>query len=174
VDGGETSLYAGKQKFSINGGIAMDTTKVSNSVFFYEHEFYVFSNFSSFAIEWKERLWMTSEHAYHSEKFHDEALKEAIQQTRSAHDALKLSHEHRASYRPDWDLVKLRIMKEILRAKVEQHPYVKKKLLDSGTRPLIEDSWRDDFWGWGPNKNGSNHLGRLWMEVRSEFMNTSL
>jgi predicted NAD-dependent protein-ADP-ribosyltransferase YbiA (DUF1768 family) len=33
---------------------------------------------------------------------------------------------------------------------------------------LIEDSWRDDFWGWGENKDGKNMLGKLWMEVREE------
>lgn len=111
---------------------------------------------------------MTSEHAYHTEKFEDENLKEEIRKTRSAHDALKLSHEHKDKYRKDWDEVKLGIMKEILHAKVEQHPYVKKKLLESGDNELIEDSYRDDFWGWGPNKDGANHLGKLWMEVREE------
>ena len=47
-------------------------------------------------------------------------------------------------------------MKEILRKKVSQHPYVKKKLLETDDRELIEDSWRDSFWGWGPNKDGKN------------------
>jgi predicted NAD-dependent protein-ADP-ribosyltransferase YbiA (DUF1768 family) len=59
-------------------------------------------------------------------------------------------------------------MKEILREKVRQHPYVLKKLIESGNKELIEDSWRDDFWGWGPNKDGKNMLGKLWMEIREE------
>jgi len=138
-------------------------------ILFYEREFYVFSNFSSFAIEWKGELWMTSEHAYHSEKFEDENLKEQIQNTRSAHDALKLAHANKDKYRSDWEEIKLEVMKEILRVKVEQHPYVKKKLLESGDRELIEDSWRDSYWGWGPNKDSENHLGKLWMEVRDEI-----
>jgi len=96
-------------------------------------------------------------------------LKEQIRSARSAHDALKLSHMNKDKYRSDWDKIKPSIMKEILRAKVEQHPYVKKKLLESGDRELIEDSWRDSFWGWGPNKDGENHLGKLWMELRDEF-----
>lgn len=137
-------------------------------IFFYEHEFYVFSNFSSFQLEWKGKLWPTSEHAYHSEKFDDEELKERIRNTRSAHDALKLAHTHKDKYKKDWDEIKLEVMKQILRAKVYQHPYVMKKLLQSGDRELIEDSWRDSFWGWGSNKDGHNHLGRLWMELRDE------
>lgn len=144
--------------------------KSTDPVFFYEHEFYVFSNFSSFAIEWKGKLWPTSEHAYHSEKFEDEKMKEEIRNMRSAHEALKFAELHKPERRKDWDEVKLGIMKEILHAKVAQHPYVKKKLLESGDRELIEDSWRDDFWGWGPNKDGANHLGKLWMEVRTEVM----
>jgi len=142
-------------------------------IFFYEHEFYVFSNFSAFAVYWKGKLYPTSEHAYHAEKFEDEHLKEQIRSALSAHDTLKLAHEHRDKYRTDWDNVKLNVMKEILRAKTNQHPYVMKKLLKSGNRELIEDSWRDPYWGWGPNKDGENHLGKLWMELRDELKNSA-
>ncbi len=65
------------------------------------------------------------------------------------------------------------VMKDILRAKVEQHEYVRRKLLETGDRELIEDSWRDDYWGWGPNKDGKNMLGRLWMEIRDEIRHSS-
>ncbi len=112
---------------------------------------------------------MTSEHVYHSEKLEDEILKEQIRNARSAHDALKIAHANKDKYREDWDKIKLNVMKEVLYAKTKQHSYVKKKLLDSGNKELIEDSWRDSFWGWGPNKDGENHLGRLWMEIRDEF-----
>ena len=149
----------------------MHGSDTDKQIFFYEHEFYVFSNFSSFAIEWKNKLYMTSEHAYHSEKFEDINLKERIRNARSAHDALKLAQLNKDKYRADWDTIKLKVMKEILRAKVEQHLYVKKKLIESGSKELIEDSWRDSYWGWGPNKDGENHLGKLWMEVREEFRN---
>lgn len=137
-------------------------------IFFYENDFYIFSNFSSFAIEWKGKLYPTSEHVYHAEKFDYESIKEEIRNTRSAHDSMKLAHSYKDKVRKDWYQNNLAVMKNILRAKVEQHPYIKKKLLDSGERELIEDSWRDDFWGWGPNKDGQNNLGKLWMEVRAE------
>lgn len=38
-------------------------------VSFYEHEFYVLSNFSAFRLRWRGRDFDTSEHAYHWEKF---------------------------------------------------------------------------------------------------------
>jgi len=60
-------------------------------------------------------------------------------------------------------------MRDILRAKVTQHEYVHRKLLATGDRELVEDSWRDSYWGWGPDKKGTNMLGKLWMEVRTEI-----
>lgn len=150
-----------------------DTQK---EVFFYEHEFYVLSNFSSFAIWWKGKLYPTLEHAYHSEKFEIEAIKEQIRGCYSAHDALKLAHSLKDKYRKDWyDIdengrpVRVNVMKPILMEKAMQHEYVSRKLLETGDRELIEDSWRDDFWGWGPNKDGQNWTGRLWMETREEL-----
>jgi len=144
----------------------LDTEK---QILFYENEFYVFSNYSSFAIEWKGKIYPTSEHVYHSEKFDDERMKEQIRTARSAHVSQKLAEANIDKYRKDWKDVRLGIMKEILREKVKQHPYVMKKLLESGNKELVEDSWRDSFWGWGENKNGENQLGKLWMEVREEF-----
>ncbi len=84
-------------------------------------------------------------------------------------EAFKIAEEHKHLRRPDWDDVKVDIMRDILRAKAAQHEYVRRKLLATGDRELIEDSWRDDFWGWGPHRNGQNMLGRLWMEIRTEL-----
>jgi predicted NAD-dependent protein-ADP-ribosyltransferase YbiA (DUF1768 family) len=58
-------------------------------------------------------------------------------------------------------------MRDILTAKADQHEYVRRKLLETGDRQLVENSWRDDFWGVGSNGNGQNQMGKLWMEVRA-------
>lgn len=92
-----------------------------------------------------------------------------ILKARSAHDAFKAARIYSCDVDPEWDNIKVNVMKDILRAKTLQHSYVRKKLLETGDRELVEDSWRDDFWGWGPNKDGQNMLGKLWMEVRSEI-----
>lgn len=145
-------------------------------VFFYEQDFYVLSNFSAFRVKWKNRSFDTAEAAYHWEKFPNDAnpMKESdtqwgIRKVSSAHAAFKMAQDFKSLRRKDWDEVKVGIMREILRAKVDQHEYVKRKLLATGDRELIEDSWRDDFWGWGPNKDGQNMLGKLWMEIRAEL-----
>ena len=60
-------------------------------------------------------------------------------------------------------------MRQILEAKVSQHEYVRRKLLETGDRYLVENSWRDDFWGWGLKGDGRNELGKLWMKIREEI-----
>jgi len=139
-------------------------------VLFYEQDFYVLSNFSAFRLQWAWLTFDTSEAAYHFEKFIDHpALQGEIINAPSAHEAFKIAELNKASVRPDWPNVKIVIMRDILRAKADQHEYVRRKLLATGERTLIENSWRDDFWGWGPNRDGKNMLGKLWMEVRAEL-----
>lgn len=138
---------------------------------FYEQDFYVLSNFSSFTVFFGGELFPTSEHAYHYQKFKDNpAFLELIRTAPSAHEAFKLAEKNKAHRRADWDEVKVDIMYAILMAKTTQHEYVKRKLLATGNRLLVEDSWRDDFWGWGPNRDGQNMLGKTWMQVRDFFI----
>lgn len=145
----------------------MDT---DTQVFFYEQDFYVLSNFSSFTLLWNFMRFDTSEAAYHWEKFPDhETVRELIRYAPSAHEAYKIAERHKHLRRQDWDQIKVPIMRAILYAKACQHEYVLRKLLATGERELIEDSWRDDFWGWGENRDGQNVLGKLWMEIRAEL-----
>lgn len=143
----------------------------ARQVFFYEQDFYVLSNFSAFRLNFGSVWHDTSEHAYHWMKFRgaDASVQNAIAHAESAHDAFKLAERYRDRRRRDWDAVKVDVMRDILRAKADQHEYVRRKLLDTGDRELIENSWRDDFWGWGPNRDGRNQLGKLWMEIRAEL-----
>lgn len=139
-------------------------------VFFYEQDFYPLSNFSAFTLTWRSIRFYTSEHAYHWEKFyHHREIQREIMWAASAHEAFKIAERWRMSRAPNWDDIKVATMREILRAKVHQHEYVHRKLLATGDRELVENSWRDDFWGWGPNGDGQNMLGKLWMEIRAEL-----
>ncbi len=145
------------------------TIDTETQVFFYEQDFYVLSNFSAFRLLWKGFDFDTSEAAYHSEKFPGLPIRGHILRAASAHEAFKLAEQYKSARRKDWDLVKVDIMREILRAKAMQHEYVRRKLVATGDRELIENSWRDSFWGWGENRDGKNMLGKLWMEIRAEF-----
>ncbi len=146
---------------------------IPEHVGFYEREFYPLSNFSSFRLMWKGIDFDTSEIAYHWEKFPDRPdIQWLLLKARSSHDAYKVAADNKAHRRPDWDNVKISIMMSIIWEKVSQHEYVRKKLLETGDRLLVEDSWRDDYWGWGPNKDGQNVLGMVWRSVR-DILNTS-
>ncbi len=135
-------------------------------VFFYEQEFYVLSNFSAFQVE-LDVTFATAEHAYQAQKFARQGpVWKRIYLASSAHEAFKIAESERAERRSNWDDVKLDTMRHVLRKKHEQHEYVARKLQETGARELVEDSWRDDFWGIGPNGDGQNWLGKLWMEIR--------
>lgn len=145
---------------------------------FYEREFYVFSNFSSFQVEWQGRLWPTSEHAYQAAKYldHDEGFAQKIINSRSAHDAFKLakSDEGRMRQREDWSDVKDDIMLDICRHKLLQHKYIQDKLLATNDELLVEDSPSDSYWGWGPDRKGRNQLGKTWMRLREELRDSAV
>jgi ribA/ribD-fused uncharacterized protein len=105
------------------------------------------SNFASFKLYWRGISFYTSEVAYHWEKFpHDTLVQDALLSTRSSHDAFKVAERHKELVRPDWKDVRVGIMRDILTAKADQHEYVRRKLLETGDRQLVENSWRDDFW----------------------------
>ena len=147
--------------------------KMDEVIGFYPREFYPFDNFSSFKVEWNGYLFSSVEEAYQAASFmgSDEELVEKIKKSHSADEAQRIAYANRDKRREDWDDVKVSIMEELLRLKIEQNPYVKKKLLQTGDYMIVEDSPKDDFWGWGPNRNGQNNLGKLWMKLRGELKN---
>ena len=56
-----------------------------------------------------------------------------------------------------------------LYAKFTQHSDLKKRLLGTGDRPLVEHTERDRYWGDGGEGRGENHLGKLLMNLRNEL-----
>jgi type I restriction enzyme S subunit len=81
------------------------------------------------------------------------------------------SKPHRKDSRPDWDRVRVKVMRWCLRVKLAQNwAKFSDLLLRTGDRPIVEESRRDDFWGAKPVDEqtlvGMNVLGRLLMELR--------
>lgn len=133
----------------------------------------MFSNFSAFAVEWEGVVWPTSEHAYQAAKFTDPEIASRIQNALSAHDAKKIAHRFEDKMRPDWDDIKVVVMERILVQKLLQHPYIQRKLLETGDMEIVEDSPTDSFWGRGPDWKGENNLGKIWMKLREELRFTN-
>jgi ribA/ribD-fused uncharacterized protein len=136
---------------------------------FYTPKFYVFNNFSAHAIEFRGKLYPTSEHAYQAAKCTDPQGQEAIRNARSPLQAKILANEtYKAARDPDWGSKKVAIVEEILRAKLAQHQEAQEALRESGHEDIVEDSPTDYFWGVGADGSGQNMLGKLWMKIRDE------
>lgn len=146
--------------------------KINEIIGFYPREFYPLDNFSSFKVKWNGYLYSSLEEAFQSRLFlpNYPEIAEQIKKSYSAHEAQKIMFKNidKVEYSNDEQVL---IMEELLRLKLEQNPYVKKKLLQTGDYLIVEDSPKDDFWGWGPNRDGCNQLGKLWMKLRDELKN---
>lgn len=142
------------------------------SVLFYEKEFFMFSNFSAFSVEYDGDVYPTAEHAYQAAKFHPlhGEIRDRIKSARSPYEAKKIAHAFDTDMRDDWEDVKIEIMEDIVWVKLSQHPHIQQKLFQTGKRTIIEDSHEDAFWGWGPDKEGENNLGKIWMRLRKRML----
>lgn len=145
--------------------------KMDEAIGFYPREFYPLDNFSSFKVEWNGYLYSSLEEAYQAASFmgSNEELVEKVKKSHSADEAQRIAYANRDKQRVDWNDIKVGIMEELLRLKIEQNPYVLKKLLQTKDYLIVEDSPKDSFWGWGENRNGENQLGKLWMKLREEY-----
>lgn len=102
-----------------------------------------------------------------------EVQRKIIEQT-SPMTAKMVGKPFRDDSRPDWDRVRVKIMRWVLRLKLAMHwTKFSELLLSTGDRPIVEDSRKDDFWGAIPTSSttlvGMNVLGRLLMELREEI-----
>lgn len=79
--------------------------------------------------------------------------------------------------RPDWETIKVDVMKDIVRLKFTQSSELRKHLLATENEELVEgNTWHDNFWGNCTCNNccsikGINMLGKILMEVREELKN---
>jgi ribA/ribD-fused uncharacterized protein len=71
--------------------------------------------------------------------------------------------------RPDWEAVKVDVMRRAVRAKFTQHTELRAILLETADAILVEHTARDAFWGDGGDGSGRNVLGQILMEVREEL-----
>lgn len=146
----------------------MDNNSIAG---FFLSGWYVFDNFAPFQVEWRGKLYPTSEHAYQAAHFVDIApeFAEQIRLAKSPREASDVANEHSDREDPEWKSKRLGFMKEIVRCKLEQHAYIRQTLTESGDKYIVEMNDNDEFWGWGKNHDGENHLGKIWMQLRDEI-----
>ena len=128
-----------------------------------------FSNFSRHPIELKGKVWTTTEHYFQAQKFAGTVHEEELRLAASPMIVARMGRSRSRPLRPDWESVKEDVMREALRAKFAQHPQLRKLLLETGSRELVEHTKNDSYWGDGGDGSGKNRLGALLMELRAEL-----
>ena len=124
------------------------------------------SNFWAAPLTVGSMTFATSEHAYQAAKSllpNEWAL---VNATSSPGRAKRIGQQ--LTLRPDWEDIKIEVMREIIAAKFDQNPDLKTKLLATKGRRLFEENtWGDTFWG-TCNGFGRNYLGLIIMNYRDE------
>lgn len=106
------------------------------------------------------------EHAYVAAKTPDPILRMQIASIETAGQVKKFGRK--LELRPDWDSVKVGIMRDLIRQKFKDAELAA-LLVATGDALLVEGNWWGDTF-WGVCKGvGDNWLGRILMEVRSEI-----
>jgi len=119
----------------------------------------------------------TSEALYQACRFpHRPEVQRLIIEQTSPMTAKMRSKPFRSDSRPDWDRIRISIMRWCLRVKLANNWTQFGNLLTStGNREIVEHSRNDDFWGATHTAegilSGVNALGRLLMELREELIN---
>lgn len=124
------------------------------------------SNFYPCKVEFSGITYLNSEAAFQAQKDPSRAEEFA---TLSAAKAKQLGRK--VTLRKDWERVKVQIMAELLDCKFTQNPVLKLKLIETGSKKLIEgNTWGDTFWGMSSRTGkGRNALGQLLMKLRARY-----
>lgn len=132
-------------------------------------EYGCFSNFAPFPIEVDGKVWPTSEHYFQAQKFEDAKHQEQIRAEKSPMIAARMGRDRKTKLRPDWESVKVAVMRKAVHAKFSQHEDIREILLATANAKLVEHTKNDSYWGDGGDGSGKNMLGQLLMEVRDQL-----
>ena len=161
-------LYFMAQFFVLAGN-----SKSTGPIKFYNRgePYYEFTNFYEVIVIIDEKHWSTTEHYFQAQKFVGTPLVETIRMLSRPREAFDLSRNPRYSHwrRSDWETVKEDVMYKALQAKFTQNEKLRKLLVETGNRQLIEHSPYDSYWGDGGDGTGKNRLGVLLMRLRDEM-----
>lgn len=138
-----------------------------------EKPFGAFSNLYRREIEFEGVIYPTTEHAYQAGKARKDNVREWLMNAPSPALLAMAAHGlYSWDIQSNWSKVKYERMKQVLRAKFNQHEDLRELLLSTGEARLVEAATVDNLVNrtWGEvNGKGKNMLGVLLMEVRAEL-----
>lgn len=130
-------------------------------------KYHFLSNFYTYPVVMNGETYPTSEHAFQASKAKSEEERAKIRRAVSPARAKWLGSAVKLPL--DWNTLRFVKMTEILRVKFTPGSEMARLLLATGASQLIEENWwGDTFWG-SCSGIGTNHLGRLLMEIREEL-----
>ena len=127
------------------------------------------NNFSRHVVVVGGKEYETSEHYFQAAKFFvtDPEWAEEVRKAKGPAKSKKLGNSREHKIADDWnELWSMKYMREVLVEKAKQHEEVKEQLMNTGNSYIVERADWDAVWGDGPNRDGENRLGRLWMKIR--------
>lgn len=125
------------------------------------------SNFWECKVPYEGVDYITSEHAFQAAKTLDPAERHRVACKLTPRDA-KFAGQN-VTLRHDWEKVKLQVMEDVVRAKFDANPDLKRALTDTGDAVLIEANTHGDrYWG-QVDGVGESHLGKILMKVRQDY-----
>ena len=126
-----------------------------------------FSNFALYPIKLKGKTWQTTEHYFQAQKFVGTAHEDKIRKAPNPMKAAQLGRTRKVKIRKNWDKFKDNVMYDALKAKFAQHEELRKLLIETEDKILIEHTENDSYWGDGGDGTGKNKLGKLLMKLRN-------
>ena len=133
----------------------------------FRDEYFFLSNFYEAPVEYDGITYQSNEAAFQAQKCADKKDREQFAHL-SPGDAKRMGR--RVSLRPDWEDVKVNVMRDIVTAKFEQNPDLREQLMRLKEIYLEEgNTWGDRVWGTVDGK-GANLLGQILMDVRDDFI----
>jgi len=127
------------------------------------------ANFSSHEFNLGGKNWPSVEHYFQAMKFKKRRIRARIAGAATPAKAKSIAAANRDSKRRDWPQIRNLVMYNAIRAKFIQHPDLRRKLLKTRKRIIIEDARDDLYWGCGADGSGKNQMGRLLMRLRNNL-----
>jgi predicted NAD-dependent protein-ADP-ribosyltransferase YbiA (DUF1768 family) len=149
-------------------------------------------NMSPYPINYMDKTWRTTEALFQALRFNDEEIQEAIRNEPSpmgckmkmktiVKQLTKNGELHKRIIEP-LSKEDLENMELCVRLKIEQHDIIKEQLLKTAGYTIYEDVTKRGkkgsnlFWGALKKEDGTwegeNHLGKIWMKIREEIIDS--
>lgn len=130
----------------------------------FKGEYSWLSNFESVLLQEDMIFYPSVENAYQAAKTNVFNEKQKLSQV-SAGQAKRMGRE--ITIRPDWDKVKIAVMKDLVKKKFSYSPELRLKLINTAGHIQEGNYWNDRFWGVDlKTGEGENNLGKIIMQTR--------